>query len=603
MRVADYIAEHLEKIGVKAVFLLSGGGMMHLLDAVSRREKLKYFCNHHEQCSGIAADAYSRITSKLGVCYATSGPGGTNTLTAVAGAYQDSSPVLFISGQSKLSQTIEGSGLKGLRQFGTFEVDIIPSVKPYTKYAKMVKSASDIRYHLEKAIYMATNGRPGPVFLDIPIDIQAAPIEFEKLRGFNPDELKDDPRFAECVISEADLKDVFAKLTSAKRPLILAGYGVRVSDSAEELEKIIKKLNIPVVTTSLASDVIAYDNSLFVGHPGLKGDRAGNFAIQNADVILAVGSSLHVTTTGYELDRFAPNAYKILVDPDPNVLQREQVGVSKKIQSDVKIFLKSFEALARDHASGSVNIKWNEKCAAWKQNLSPYKEPHKRPDGKINFYDFSEKLDALSTKDDIVVTDAGSAFYIFGQAFRFKKGQRFINSGSLGAMGFALPAATGAAIADPSRRILCITGDGSLQTNLHELAVYKKHNLNIKLFVINNNGYVCIRNTQSSFFNGHFAGTSQESGVWIPSCEKVAAAFEIPFFKTDKFDEMDSLISKVLSMPGPVFCEIITPEFQEIIPTVSSIRLENGSMKSKPLDEMYPFMDDATLQKNIFSQG
>ena len=255
MRVADYIAQHLENIGVRALFLLSGGGMMHLLDAISRKEKLKYICNHHEQCSGIAADAYARITSQLGVCYATSGPGGTNTLTAVVGAYQDSSPVLFISGQSKLSQTIEGSGLQGLRQFGTFEVDVIPAMKSVTKYAEMVKSAEDIRYHLEKAIYLAMEGRPGPVFLDIPLDIQGAPIDLEKLRGFDPSEFKKDKPAVQ--IFSKQIEDIVKKLSMAKKPLILAGYGVRASNSVHELLRVIENLNVPVVTTSFASDVVA----------------------------------------------------------------------------------------------------------------------------------------------------------------------------------------------------------------------------------------------------------------------------------------------------------------------------------------------------------
>ncbi|OFZ29744.1 MAG: hypothetical protein A2622_11025 [Bdellovibrionales bacterium RIFCSPHIGHO2_01_FULL_40_29] len=599
MRVADYIAEHLEKIGVRAVFLLSGGGMMHLLDAASRKDTLKYICNHHEQCSGMAADAYARVTSQLGVCYATSGPGGTNTLTAVVGAYQDSSPVLFISGQSKLSQTIEGTGSQGLRQFGTFEVDVIPTMKSVTKYAEMVTSATDIRYHLEKAIYLAMEGRPGPVFLDIPLDIQGAPIEVEKLRGFDPAEIKK----ASVEISSDQIKKIVQRLTTAKKPLILAGYGVRASNSVNQLLNIVRMLNIPVVTTSFGSDVVAYDNPLFVGHPGLKGDRPGNFAIQTADVILSVGCSLHVTTTGYELDKFAPDAYKILVDPDPFVLKREQVNVNEKVQMDVKLFLNKLESISETLKISKTSEAWIDKCREWKNNYSTYKEPHKHEDDKINFYDFSEKLDQAADANDIIVTDAGSAFYIFGQAFRYKQGQRLINSGSLGAMGFALPAATGAALGDPNRRILCVTGDGSLQTNLHELAVYKKNKLNIKLFVINNDGYVCIRNTQTSFFSGHLAGTSESSGVWIPNLKKTADAFELPFFTVDNNTDLALTIEKVFATPGPVFCEIITPNTQEIIPTVSSVRLPNGSMKSKPLHEMFPFMSEEEASKTlIFEQ-
>lgn len=601
MRVADFIAQHLEKIGVKAIFLLSGGGMMHLLDAISRLKVLKYFCNHHEQCSGMAADAYARMTSKIGVCFVTSGPGGTNTLTAVVGAYQDSSPVLFISGQSKLSQTIAGSGMDGLRQFGTFEVDIIPTVRSVTKYAAMVTSAQEIRYHLEKAIYLATSGRPGPVFLDIPLDIQASPIDFQSLRGFDPSESESLIEINEIKIDEQILKSL-VKLNSAVRPLILVGYGVRASNSVDQLLKVVKDLNIPVITTSFGSDIVAYENPNFVGHPGLKGDRPGNFAIQTADVILCIGSSLHVTTTGYELDQFAPNAYKIMVDPDPHVLARERVGVHEKIQIDIKKFLNKLTELSQ-HIEKNDHKDWISKCQIWKSEFSPYLELHKRENNKINFYDFAKKLDQAATSNDVIVTDAGSAFYIFGQAFRYKQGQRLISSGSLGAMGFALPAATGAAIADSSRRVVCITGDGSLQTNLHELAVFKKNNLNIKLFVINNGGYVCIRNTQKSFFGGHLAGTSEDSGVWIPNCRKIAEAFEIPHYVAEFESDLESTINQVLNSDGPVFCEIITPHFQEIIPTVSSVRLANGSMKSKPLHEMFPFLSEKeTNEALIFEQ-
>lgn len=593
MRVSDYIAEHLEKIGVEKVFLLSGGGMMHLLDAISRRKTLTYVCNHHEQASGMAADGYARVSGKLGVCFATSGPGGTNTLTAVVGAYQDSSPVLFITGQSKVSQTIEGTNLHGLRQFGTFEVDIIPTMKSVTKYAAFVQKAEDIRYHLEKAIYLATSGRPGAVFLDIPLDIQGAPIDPSKLRAFDPLELE-----TTNTLSDSELKPQIAfisqKLTTAKRPLIIAGYGIRAASQIKQFRTLIEKLNIPVVTTSFGTDVLEYSHPLFTGHPGMKGDRAGNFAIQSADVIITLGSSLHVTTTGYELDQFAPSAYKIMVDPDEMVLKREQVGVQLKLACDLRTFLPFLEESLPLELPLQKDSKWHLQCRRWKNELSVYKEAHKREPGKINFYDFMEVLDSKSIGNDILVSDAGSAFYIVGQAFRVKEGQQVVNSGSLGAMGFAVPAATGAACADSARRVLCVTGDGSLQTNIHELAVIRRNNLNIKLFIVNNDGYVCIRNTQNNFFKGHLVGTSYDSGVFIPKTEKIAAAYEIPYISTDKFVDLQMIIQQALDIPGPVICEIFTPPNQEIIPTVSSIKLENGSMKSKPLHDMFPFMDDET---------
>lgn len=596
MRVADYIVDHLEKIGVREVFLLSGGGMMHLLDAVSRREKLKYICNHHEQASGIAADAYARVKGSLGVCFATSGPGGTNTVTAVAGAYQDSSPVLFISGQSKTSQTIAGSKIEGLRQFGTFEVDIIPIVKPITKYAAIVLNSADIRYHLEKAIYLALNGRPGAVFLDIPLDVQGANIEPGQLRGFDPSELKSEGSLNKSILDKL-LMTSLDKLKTAKKPLILVGYGVRAAGEVENFRDLVKIINIPVVTTSFGTDVLEYENTLFVGHPGVKGDRAGNFAIQSADFILCLGTSLHVTTTGYELEQFAPNAYKVLIDLDKAVLERENVNVQQKINCDIKTFIQMFSSLVTKENFSLERNQWHEKCLNWKLGFSVYREQHQRKENKINFYDFAEKLDEALADTDVIVTDAGSAFYVIGQAFRVKKNQRIINSGSLGAMGFAIPASTGAAVAAPERRVVCVTGDGSMMTNIHELAVIRKNNLNIKIFIVNNDGYVCIRNTQNNFFNGQLAGTSQDSGVLIPNIEKLANAFDLPYLKIESTLDLKSSIDDVLKSDGPFLCEIVTPSFQEIIPTVSSIRLDNGAMKSKPLQDMYPFMDEDVLKK------
>lgn len=598
MRVSDYIASHLESVGVEAVFLLSGGGMMHLLDSVSRLEKTKYYCNHHEQCSGIAADAYARIKHQIGSCYATSGPGGTNTVTAVAGAYQDSSPVLFVSGQSKVSQTIENSKIVGLRQFGTFEVDIIPIVQPITKYAVMVKSTKDIRYHLEKALFLAMHGRPGPVFLDIPLDIQGAPIDPTQLKGFNP--VEEGYRVKNDAPSENSLEQVWQALVKAKRPLILAGLGVQMSKATEEFLNLVKLMQVPVVTTCLGKDIIGFDNSLFVGHPGVKGDRPGNFAVQAADLIISIGASLHVTTTGYELDQFAPNAYKIMIDPDEATLKREQLGVNLKIKSDVGLFVEALlEMIQKKSLSLESRSVWVKKCQFWKENFSVYREKHKREQGKINLYDLSETLDQKADESDIVVTDAGSTFYVVGQAFRVKKGQRVINSGSLGAMGFALPAATGAAVAAPHQRVICLTGDGSLQTNIHELAVFAQYNLNVKLFVVNNDGYVCIRNTQNSFFKGHLAGTSRSSGVLIPDTQKLASAYGITYIGVSEIEDLDMAVSKALSTSGPVICEVFTPPYQEILPTVTSVRLETGEMKSKPLQEMYPFLSEDELKEAL----
>jgi acetolactate synthase-1/2/3 large subunit len=517
-----------------------------------------------------------------------------NTLTGVLGAWVDSSPLLVVTGQSKLVQTIQHTGLQGLRQYGTFEVDIVPMVKSVTKYAVFLNDAKRVRYELEKAIAIATSGRPGPVLIDIPVDIQGAQIDPEQLEGYSEtSEMLKKP-------SEEIVRGILERLRSAKRPLILAGHGVRVSGSAELFNKWVKSLNIPVVTTPLAADLMEYSNDLYIGHPGMKGDRPGNFAIQTADVILSLGCSLHVVTTGYELDEFAPNAYKIQVELDDLVMKREQVGVHQKVQAGVGELLAVAESILSQAQKGQSTLfpkgEWHSRCLSWKKELAVVNEKHKRIGDQINYYDFNDVLSDLSAEGDTVVADAGSAFYVIGQAFRTKKNQRIIISGGLGTMGFAVPAATGAIAANPQGRVLCVTGDGSLQTNVHEFGVISHNQLNVKMFIPNNGGYVSIRNTQNNFFAGHLAGTSTSSGVSFPSLEKLAAAYGIPYFVARTRSELKDVVKTVLAQKGPVICEIFTPHEQEILPTVSSVRLESGAMKSKPLHDMYPFMDEATLK-------
>lgn len=579
IRVADYIAQRLQEWGVDTVFMLSGGGMMHLVDSVGRAEGMHAICNHHEQCSAIAADAQARFTGRLGVCYATSGPGATNILTGLVGAWQDSSPVMFLTGQSKLTQTIQCSGIAGLRQFGTFEVDIVPIVKSVTKYAVMVTDPKTIRYHLEKAFNLATTGRPGPVLLDLPLDVQGALIEPESLDGYISDVVVKQP-------SRNDLTKVVDILLKAKRPLILSGVGIRASNSVEVFRRAVQRMNIPVVTTQLGKDALFYDNPLFVGHSGPKGDRAGNFAVQTADVILSLGCSLHSQTTGWENSLFAPDALKIQVDIDEAVLSREQLGVSVKIKSDVKEFLLGIELLLREEFANDV---WRNVCISWKERYAVNREPHDRTGEFVNYYDFAEELSRALKGDESVVTDAGSAFYAMGQGFRAKENQRFISSGSLGAMGFALPAANGVATAGDGVTI-CVTGDGSLMTNVHDLAVASHYKLNVKIFVLNNGGYLSIRNTQRDFFNGMFVGTDSDSGVFIPELENQAKTYCLPFLRCDHSANLRTIINQALAIDGPVLIEVKALRDQRMIPSVMSERLPDGRMQSKPLHEMYPYL-------------
>ena len=589
MRVADFIASHLLKIGAKKVFILNGGMMMHLVDTLGRPGGLQYVAQHHEQASAMAADGYARRSGELGVCYATSGPGATNILTGLAGAWQESTPMLFLTGQSKSTQTIRKSGIVGLRQFGTFEVDIVPMAESVTKYAVMVLDPKTIRYHLEKALHLATTGRPGPVLLDLPLDIQGALVDPDELEGFTPEPASFAP-------SEADVSTVLSLLKTARRPLLLAGYGIRCAGAVDAFRQLAQRLGTPVATTHLGKDVLFYDHPLFTGHPGPKGDRAGNLSVQTADLILSIGCSLHSQTTGWESELFAPDVTKVQVELDPAVMAREQVGVTHKIQAGSAEFI---DALLQQPAPSNDWLAWRECCLSWKQRYRVADEPHERSPNALNFYEFAEVLSQELPDQSCVVADAGSAFYVMGQALRLRDGQRFISSGSMGAMGFALPAANGAAATDAAGPTVCVTGDGSLMTNLHELATMRQYRLNVKLFVVNNDGYVSMRNTQRDFCAGHYVGADADSGVFIPRVDAMAQGFGLPYVRCDASDDLAQQLRQVLAMDGPVVCEIVAMRDQKIIPAVISVKLPDGRMRSSPIHSMFPYLAEGVLEDEL----
>lgn len=588
VRVADYITHRLREAGVDTIFMLNGGGMMHLVDAVGRCQGMRYVCSHHEQASAMAADGYARLAGQPGVCFATAGPGATNILTGVVGAWQDSAPTLFITGQSKSSQTIALSGIAGLRQFGTFEVDIVPIMQPVTKYCHMLTDPQSVRYHLEKALHLATSGRPGPVLLDIPLDVQGALVEPADLPGYTPDD-------AAAPVDAGALARLVGLLAQAKRPLLLAGAGVRAAGATDALRALVDRLQVPVITTQLGKDALYYDHPLFVGHSGPKGDRPGNLAVQTADLIISVGASLHGQTTGWENKLFAPTAQKVQIELDPAVLAREQVDVNLKIQAGVAEFVAAMLPLAQPHGGGA----WRACCQSWKQRYAVRLEPHQRAADGMNFYHFAEALSQQLPDDACIVSDAGSAFYVTGQALRLKAGQRFFSSGSLGAMGYALPAANGAAFVEPARPVICITGDGSLMTNVHDLATLHMHQRNVKLFVVNNDGYVSMRNTQREFFGGLLIGADATSGVFIPTMRSLADSYRLPFVRCEREEDLDATIARVLAMPGPVFCEIVGMRDQKIIPSVASKRLPDGRMVSTPMHDMVPNLPDDVLAQEM----
>jgi acetolactate synthase-1/2/3 large subunit len=566
--------------------------MMHLLDAVGRVKGWRYYCHHHEQAAAMAAEGYARQSGSLAVCYATQGPGATNLLTGLAGAWLDSSPVLFLTGQSRVAQTIRGTRSEGLRQFGTFEVDIVPIVQSVTKYAAFLDDPSQVRFHLEKALHLATSGRPGPVLLDVPLDVQGALVDAESLAPFEAD------RDLPAAPGEAEARTILAQLHSARRPLILGGHGVRCARAVASFQRLVHQLQIPVVTTQLAKDLLPYSDPMFVGHPGVRGDRAGNFAVQNADLILSIGCSLHSQNTGYEHEEFAPKAYKIQVEIDPAMLEREQVGVSRKVLSDTAAFLAKMNAVAERLASPALR-EWRQRSGEWKTRHAATREPHRIDQGPVNFYEFAAVLSDQLQGGETIVTDAGSAYYVMGQAFRLKGRQRYLVSGALGAMGWALPASLGVCAADPEVMAICVTGDGSLQTNLHELQTLKHYGFNVKAFIINNEGYASIRNTQRNFFDGHIVAAGTETGVTAPPLDRLAEAFGLPYVDCANSTQLRSAVCQTLLTPGPVLCGITGQTDQQILPGVQSVRLADGRMASRPLHDMVPSLGAEELRRNM----
>ncbi|MCX6720727.1 MAG: thiamine pyrophosphate-binding protein [Candidatus Staskawiczbacteria bacterium] len=581
MRVSDYIAKFIFEHGTKDVFMLSGGGIMNLTDGLACNKDLNIYCMHHEQAISMAIEAYSRAIGKIGVGYFTTGPGATNALTGLAGAWLDSSPCLFISGQVKRKDSVYKSGIAQLRQIGVQEINILPIVQSITKYSAFVDNPNDIRYHLEKAYYLANNKRPGPVWLDVPSDVQGATIDPEKLRKFTPVKEKQ-------IATVSDLKKVAQYLNSSSRPVILAGQGVRISGAIDNLLKFSQEYKIPIITTFLGIDVINSDNPLYVGRIGIKGDRAGNLAMQNADLLIVIGSSLPIAELGYEYKDFAREAKIIVVDVDSTSHIKKAIKIDLLLMSDAKQFI---EKISQLNLKKTSNEKWLEKCISWRNKYPVCLLEYAKIKDKVNIYYFIDQLSKKLKGTDFVVTDAGSAFYAGSQAVKIKNGLRYITSGGFATMGYSLPASIGISAGLGNKRVVCITGDGSFQQNIQELQTAVHYKLPVKIFILNNGGYLSIRTTQGKFYGNRFIGEGPNSGVSFPDAKKIAKAYGINFVRISKNNQLDAGIDKTLSFNGPVICEIMCPENQAIIPTVASEKLADGSMVSKPLEDMYPFLD------------
>jgi acetolactate synthase-1/2/3 large subunit len=576
--VADYITEKMYQAGCEHVFLITGGMIMHLTDSLLRNKKLKYICCHHEQAATMAAEAYGRYTGKLGVAYVTAGPGALNTITGAVGAYVDSSPCIIVAGQSKAAL----AKVKGVRQFPLQGFDNLPIFKHFTKYAVMLDDISKVRYEVEKCIHIAKSGRVGPVYLEVPIDVQDMKFDPGDYKGFTPAAAEK----AEAAIPARTMKAVVDALRRSERPCILAGAGVRLSGAIGLLHKFAKKTGIPVITSRLGMDLMGFDHPLFVGHPGTYGDRPANFAAQNCDLLLTIGCRMGVGLVSYDAAGFAPKAVKIMVDIDETELKKPSVIPDIPVKADAAVFLR--EMLRRLPPLKDTSA-WRRRTQAWKKNYPVDLPEYAREKQGINSYHFTRVFSEAMDDKDIFLVDTGSCFHVHAQAFRVKFGQRHIITGGLSTMGYS-PASTGVAAAAGGRSVYCITGDGSLQMNLQEFQTVAHNKLPVKFLVYNNSGYLLIRHTQKNFCGGRLMGESAATGVSFPDLKKIAAAYGIAYLRIAKGSELKAKLKQLRAMRGPVICEVINPPEQLLIPRVASKKLENGKMASMPYDDMFPFL-------------
>jgi acetolactate synthase-1/2/3 large subunit len=595
MKLSDYVMRFVADLGVKHVFVVTGGGAMHLNDSLARCQRLEFICNHHEQAAAIAAENYSKATNHLGVAMVTTGPGGTNAITGLAGAWLDSTPCLFLSGQVKRADRMyaaDGTPL-GVRQRGPQELDIISVVKPLTKYAVTVTDSATIRYHLEKAIHLAFSGRPGPVWIDLPLDIQASTIDEQSLDPFQPEEAS-----PEAPQLRADVHRVIEQFNRSERPFLLVGNGVRLAHAQKEFAELAALMDAPVGATWLASDVFGEDNSLSMGRPGTLAPRGANFAMQNSDFLLTIGARMDVPVAGWTRQELARGAFKVMVDVDPAELRKLSDVVQLPICADAAGFLR--EMLAHKAAiQPRDRSAWKTRCHDWKTRYPIILEQH-RAKGPVSIYHLAEVISQLAAPDDQIVSgSSGVGIEIFLFAFPSKTGQRVFHTAGLGAMGYGIAASIGVSLATGRSRTICVDGDGGFQMNIQELATVAHHRLPLKFFVLNNNGYAAIRGSQNSFFGGANIGCDPKTGLTLPNICEVARAYGLATARIEDQTGLAAQVKRVLDTPGPVVCEVIVIPEEPRAPRVTSVQLPNGTMVSKPLEDLWPFLDRDEFRANM----
>ena len=589
-RVADYVVNRLIESGVDHFFILVGGNVMHLNDAI-RVSNVRYTAFHHEQSATIAAESYSRVTGKIACVVVTSGPGATNVVTGIAGAFYDSVPLIIICGNAKSSDLRTQEMPRGVRQVGTFELPIHEICAPITKYSALITSSSHVVEVLDSAISGCLKGRPGPSLINLPLDIQG-----EQMPSLLTPRKKDVQATYDDSVNQSDLLELISELKSSLRPSVLIGHGVRVSSLSDQLLDLIERINVPIFTTQLAKDFVPYDNDLFVGHVGVRGDRPGNIGIHNSDFILCIGTSLHQQNIGYEPQLFAPNAKKFILEMDRSVSGKKLPIEAKYIDNSIDRFFNAFEVVKESYCNS--NGSWLEELRLLKDKCAVAKEPHDLSTLDINMYEFVDLLSANLEGGETVITDAGLCFYIMGQAFKLKKGQRYIVSGGLGSMGYALPASIGASLAS-KHPVIAVTGDGSMQMNVQELATLSLLGTKTKIFVINNGGYASLRNTQSSFFGAGFIGSSENSGLTMPNWRLISSAYGIEYRPISESSALNRELKEIMESSKTQLIEVFCQHDQVVMPGVGNYRDEVGNLRSDALNEMKPKLSDDPKVNNL----
>lgn len=598
MKASDYIAQFLVDNGIRDLFLISGGGMMHMLDSVARNPDLNLVFNLNEQASAICADSYAQFTGHLGACMVTTGPGATNAVTGCAGAWVDSNPVLIISGQCKTEQMGQ---LKGLRIYGAQEIAIVPCVKPITKYAVTVLEKETIRYHLEKAVWLATHGRKGPVWIDVPLNVQGAQVEVEDLPSFDP---QAEGLVETSAVESSEIQALYQLLNQAERPAILIGHGIIAAQRQAEIRRLAEEFQIPVLATWRAKGVFGDEEPLFMGSPGIPTTRFSNYVLQNADFLLIVGSRLNPAITAYDEPHFAPNAKKIIVDIEAAEIDKLNMEFTMRFVADASDFV---DAMLEHRAQYQPRRRqaWLDYCGRMKGKypLNRERQPTDN-EGKVDGFRFADRLSDYSRPTDVFVgSSSGRTCGISHMAYRLKKGQRFVTSMGLGSMGWCLPSAISCCIASGRQRTLLLEGDGSLQHNIQELALIRAYRLPVKLFVYSNQGYASIHAMQRINFQSNFAGCDADSGLSLPEMRKIAQLYDLPYYRIESDGRIDPVLREIMSNDEPCLCEVCGSIYFDEIPKSMTIAHPDGTFTSSRLENLYPFVSEEEQRENMPDWG